>query len=209
MDIRSAEIFSADIFTSCGFDERRSAEEDGACAFDDDGFVAHRRDVRAARRATAHDRRDLRNLFSGHVRLIVEDATEMIDVGKDFILQGQERAARIDEIQAGQMILFGDLLGAQMFLDRHREVGAAFDGGVVGDDEHFAIRDAPDAGDDARGGSLFVIEVVCGERGEFEEWRIGVKQTFDAFTDEEFALLFLSHPIFFSAAFMDFGNALL
>ena len=36
----------------------------------------------------------------------------MIGIGKDFVLQGQERPARIDEVETGQMILFGDLLGA-------------------------------------------------------------------------------------------------
>ena len=36
----------------------------------------------------------------------------MIDIRKDFILQRQKRPTRINEIQAGQIILFGDLLGA-------------------------------------------------------------------------------------------------
>ena len=66
VDIRAAEFLRRDIFARRGFDERRSAEEDRARAFDDDGFVAHRRDVRAARRATAHHRRDLRDLFGRH-----------------------------------------------------------------------------------------------------------------------------------------------
>ena len=131
----------------------------------------------------------------------------MIGVGKDFVLQGQKRPARIDEIQAGQMILLGDLLGAQMFLDRHREVRSAFDGGIVGDDEHFAIVNAPDAGDDARGWS-FNRHVIRRERGEFEERRARVEQTFDPFADEELALLFLSLAIFFAATFTDFGKPL-
>ena len=207
VDVCSAQIFRAHILACCRLHERRSAEEDRASAFDDDGFVAHRRDVRATRRATSHHRRDLRNLFRGHARLIVKDATEMIDIGEDFVLQGQKRPARIDEIQAGQMILFGDLLGAQMFLDRHREVGAAFDGRVVGDDENFAVADASDASDNACAWTFIVVEVSRGERGEFEEWRIGVKQAFDPLADEEFALLFLSLAIFFSAPFTDFGEA--
>ena len=93
------------------------------------------------------------------LRLVVEDATEMIDIGKDFILQGQKRPARIDEIQAGQIILFGDLLGAQMLLDRHREIRPAFDSGIVGDDQHFAIGDTSDARDDARAWTFVIIKV--------------------------------------------------
>lgn len=114
------------------------------------------------------------------------------------------------------MILFGDLLGAQMLLDRHREVRSAFDGGIVGDDQHFAIADAPYAGDNACTRSrlgiatrLISVHIPCGKGGEFEEWRIGVEQAFDPFTDEEFALLFLSLAILFPAPFTDFGEALL
>ena len=106
------------------------------------------------------------------------------------------------------MILFGDLLGAQMFLNRHRKIRPAFDGGVVGNDEHFAIADASDASDDARAWTLVVVEVSRGERGEFEEWRIGVEQAFNPLTDEEFALLFLSLAVFFAAALTDFDEAL-
>ncbi len=188
VDIRPAQIFCADIFTCRGFDERRSAEEDRARAFDDDGFVAHRRDVRAARRATAHHRRDLRNLFGGHARLVVEDATEVIEVGEDLVLKRQKCPARIDEIQAGQVIFLGDLLGAQMLFDRHREVRSAFDGGIVGDDEHFAVPDAPDAGDDACARRFKIVHADCRERGEFEEWRARVEQAFNAVAHEEFAL---------------------
>ena len=85
----------------------------------------------------------------------------MIDIGKNFILQRQKCPTRIDQIQAGQVILFGDLLGAQMLLDRHREVRAAFDGGIVGDDEDFAVRDAPDAGDNPRLMDLRYRKVRC------------------------------------------------
>jgi hypothetical protein len=110
VDIRPAQFFGSDIFARGGFDQRRSAQKDGACTFDDDRFIAHGRDVRAARRAGTHHRRDLRNALGRHARLIVEDAPEVIDIGEDFILKRQIRAARIDEVEAGQMIFFGDLL---------------------------------------------------------------------------------------------------
>lgn len=184
VDIRAAQLFGSDILARGGFDQRRSAEENGARTFDDDGFIAHRRDVRAARRAGTHHRRDLRNALRRHSCLIVEDAPEVIDIGEDFILERQIRPARVDEIEAGQMIFFGDLLGTQMFLDRHREIRTAFDGGVVGDDEHFTIRDAPNAGDDARAGCFAFVKVMCRQRREFKEGRARVEQTFDAFAHE-------------------------
>src|SRR5918994_556175 len=101
------------------------------------------------------------------------------------------------------MVLFRDLLGAQMFLDGQRKIRSAFDGGVVGDDHDLAMANAPDAGDDACGGGFAVIEIVGGERREFEEWRTGVEQAFDPFPDEELSLFFLSLTIFFATSLID------
>src|SRR5687768_17484554 len=39
VDVCAAEFLCSDIFPRRGFDERRSAQEDRACAFDDDGFI--------------------------------------------------------------------------------------------------------------------------------------------------------------------------
>ena len=87
-----------------GFDERRAGEKDRALVAHDDRFVRHRRHVRAARGARAHHARDLRNARGGHVRLVVEDAAEMVAVGKDRVLARQVRAARIDEVDARQPV---------------------------------------------------------------------------------------------------------
>src|SRR5215470_7981789 len=46
-------------------------------------------------------------------------------VREDVVLLGQERAARIDEVDARQPVLDRDLLAAQVLLHRHRVVGAA------------------------------------------------------------------------------------
>ena len=95
-----------------------------------------------------------------HARLVVEDAAEMALVGKDLVLQRQERAAGIDQIDAGQMVLARDILRAQMLLHRHRIVGAALDGGIIGDDHAFAAADAADPGDQAGGMNVAAIEAV-------------------------------------------------
>src|SRR5215204_1844656 len=101
------------------------------------------------------------------------------------------------------MILRSDLLGTQMFLDRHWEVRPALDGGIIGDNEHFAIGNATNASDNARTWTLIVVKVSCRQRREFQERRARVEQTFDPFTDEEFALLFLALAIFFAAPLAD------
>ena len=78
-----------------------------------------------------------------HPRLVVEDPAEVLAVGEDLGLQRQERAARVDEVEARQPVLLGDLLRAQVLLDRQREVRAALDGRVVGDDHALAALDDP------------------------------------------------------------------
>ena len=114
-------------------------------SLDDDRLVAHRRDVRAARRARAHDGRDLRDAGGGHRRLVEEDPAEVLAVGEDLVLQRQVGAAGVDEVDARQAVVQRDLLRAQVLLDRQREVRAALDRRVVGDDHDLAPVHAPDA----------------------------------------------------------------
>jgi len=76
----------------------------------------------------------------GQVGLVEEDAAEVVAVGEDLVLVRQVRAAGVDQVDAGQAVLRGDFLRAQVLLHRHREVGAALDRGVVADDHAFARR---------------------------------------------------------------------
>ena len=88
--------------------------------------------------------------FDAHLRLVEEDAAEMIAVGEDLGLVRQVRAAAVDQIDARQAVLLGDLLRAEVLLDRQRIVGAALHRRVVADDHHLPARHAADAGDHAR-----------------------------------------------------------
>ena len=81
-------------------------------------------------------------------RLVEEDPAEVVAVGEDLGLERQERAAGVDEVDARQPVLLGDLLRAQVLLDGEREVRAALDGRVVGDDDALAALDDADPGDD-------------------------------------------------------------
>jgi hypothetical protein len=60
--------------------------------------------------------------------------------GKTVVLHRQERAARVDEVDARQPVVQRDLLRAQVLLDRHGVVRAALDRRVVGDDDARAGR---------------------------------------------------------------------
>ncbi len=101
VDIGAPQIFGADDFASGGFHQRRAREENRALISNDDGFIAHRRNISAACGAGAHDAGDLRNASGAHVCLVEEDAAEMFAVREYLCLIGQVRAAAIDQIDAG------------------------------------------------------------------------------------------------------------
>ncbi len=88
VNVAAAQIFGAHLLASGGLHQRRAAEEDGALIGDDDRLVAHGRHVGAARGARAHDHRDLRNALGAQRRLVVENATEVVAVGKHLVLVG-------------------------------------------------------------------------------------------------------------------------
>ena len=167
--VGTAELLGGDVLPGCRLHERRAADEDRAGAAHDDRLVRHRRHVGAAGGARAHHDGDLRDALRRHLRLVEEDPAEMVAIGEDLVLQGQECAAGVDEVDAREVVLLGDFLRAQMLLDGEREVRAAFDGRVVGDDHALAAFDHADAGDDAGGRRLAVVEIPRGERVQLEE----------------------------------------
>ncbi len=185
--VGAAELLGGHDLAGRRLHQRRAAEEDGALVAHDDALVRHRRDIGAARRARAHDDGDLRDAGRRQRRLVVEDAAEMVAVGKDLVLVRQIGAAGIDEIEAGQPVLPRDLLGAQMLLHGDRVVGAALDRGVVGDDDAFAPRDAADAGDDPRRRHVAAIHAVGRELRQLQERRAGIEQGADAIARQQLA----------------------
>ncbi len=111
----------------------------------------------------------------------------MVAVGEDLILQRQEGPAGVDQVDAGQAVLLGDFLRAQMLLHRHRVIGAALDGGIVGNDQAFHPGDAADAGDHAGTGHRVVVHAMRRQRRYFQEWAAGVEQGIDALTHQQLA----------------------
>jgi hypothetical protein len=111
----------------------------------------------------------------------------MVSVGKHLVLHRQERAARVDQVDAGQAILGRDLLRAQVLLHRQRIIGAALDRGVVDDDDAFGALDAADAGDDAGRGDVAAIHVPCRELADFEKGRAGVEKLRQPFARQQLA----------------------
>ena len=193
MHVGAAEFFGSHFLAGRGLHQRRPPQENRALPLDDHRFVAHRRNVSAAGRARTHHRGDLSDAFARHPRLIVKNAAEMVAVGKDLVLQRQERAAGIDEIDARQMILLGDLLRAQMLFDRHRIVRSALDGRVVGDDDAVLPFDDADAGDDSGGRRIRLRTCRTPRAPRVRGSRSGIDESFDPLASGEFvaaAMLF-------------------
>ena len=212
--VAAAEVLGRDDLAGRGLHQRRAAEEDRALLLDDHRLVRHRRDVGAAGGAGAHHRRDLRDALRAEVGLVEEDPAEVLAVGEDVVLHRQERAAAVDEGDAGQVVVRGDGLRAQVLLDRHRVVGAALDGGVVGDHHALAAVDPADAGHDARARHGVEVVVVAPvhpvrrQRAQLEERAARVEQPVDPVADQQLAAAGVLGPGGLAAALAHDGQPL-
>ena len=163
--VAAAQVLGGDDLAGGRLHQRRPAEEDRALVAHDDGLVAHRGHVGAAGRARSHHGGDLGDAARAHRGLVEEDPAEVLAVGEDLVLPRQERAAGVDQVDAGQPVRQRDLLRPQVLLHRHRVVRAALDGGVVGHHHALAAADPADAGDDARPpGVSFVVHALGRQR---------------------------------------------
>ena len=184
---RAAELLGGHVLPGGGLDERRPADEDRARSLHDHRLVAHRGHVGAAGGARAHHDRDLGDVPRGQSCLVEEDPPEVLAVGEDVGLERQEGSARVDEVDAREVVLLGHLLGAQVLLDGEREVRAALHGGVVRDDDAAAALDHADPRDDPGRRRLSVVDLPGGERVQLEERRAGVDEQVDPLARRELA----------------------
>ena len=93
----------------------------------------------------------------------------MLAVREDLVLQRQEGAAGIDQVEAGQVIFLGDGLRAALLFHGERVVGAALHRGVVDEDHALLAGDAADAGDDAGSRHVVLVHLVGCQLGQFQE----------------------------------------
>ena len=197
MDIGPAQILGGDHLARGGLHQRRTGQEDRALLADNHRLVGHGRHIGTARRAGTHDNRDLGNALGRHIGLIVEDAPEMVAIGKDLGLMRQVGAAAIDQIDARQTVLHGDFLRPQMLFHRHRVVGAALDGRIIADNHHLATGDTADPGNHAGPVDIALIHAIRGQGADLEKGRTRVEQAFDAVSGQELAArqVFFAGPL--------------
>ena len=167
--VGAAELLRCHVLAGRRLHERRPADEDRPGPTDDHRLVAHRRHVRAAGGARAHHDRDLRDPLRRHPRLVEEDPAEVLAVGKDLRLQRQKRPARVDEIEARQLVLLRHLLRTQVLLHRQRKVRTTFHRRVVRDDHTLAALDHTDPGHDPGARRLPVVDLPGSERVQLQE----------------------------------------
>jgi hypothetical protein len=185
--LATAQFFGADHLAGGGLHEWRPAEKNRALVAHDDRLVAHRGHVRAACGARTHHDGDLRNAGGRHVRLVVENAAEVILVGEHFVLARQVCAARVHQVDAWQPVFLCHALRAQMFLDADRIVSTALHGRVVAHDQAFAPRHAPDARNDSGGRRFIVVHAEGREWRQFEKRGAGVEQHFHPVAGQQLA----------------------
>ena len=206
---RAAELLARDLLPDRGLHERRPGEIEPA-SLGHHKRVAEDRQVSAARDAVAHDRGELRDPLRRDHRVVAEDATEVVGVGKDVLLQRQVDARAVDEVDQRHLRPLGDRLSADDLLAGHRKERAGLHGGVVGDDHRGPSLDRAQGGHDARGRGPAVLAVhpVGGEEPAFEPGRSGVEQVFEAFPGGEASVPVLPLDALGATALLESGGLL-
>lgn len=137
---------------------------------------------------------DLGNAHGGDPRLVGEaartfdeDLRRVVEVGTTAFGEGHHR----------QLVLHGDLLQAQGLLQPGRGDGAALDRAVAGTDQAAHPGDVADPGDDPAAGLgavLVVVQLVAGQRGQFEERRARIEQQRQAFARQQLSAFLELRP---------------
>ena len=196
----AAERLHVDFFLGRGVNQLRTAEEHRALIADDHGLVAQRRHIGAAGGRRPVHGGDLRDAFARHPDLIVEDRAELSLVGEDIGLVRQVGAAGLHHGDAGQAMLPGESLRADMLLAGDAVIGAALYRRVIGDDHAGAARHHADPGDDAAARRHALVHAFAGELAEFEERRAGIKQRGDPLARQQLLALLVQPARSFRAA---------
>ncbi len=212
--LRAAQFFGRNLLADGGLHKRRPGEKQ-ARTFRHQNVIAHHGQIRAARDAHAHDRGDLRDAHRAHHGVVAEHAAEIVRVRENVLLQRQENARRIDEIQSGNSIVDRDILCANHFFRGHREKRAGFHGGVIRDDHHQTPADTREPRDcSGRGRSApFPVHLESGVNAQLKKARVVIEQARDPLARREPPFFVLRFDGLRAAAFvngdfliLDFGD---
>ena len=192
MHFRPAQLFVTYVLPDGTFHEGRPGEIQSG-TFRHHELVAEHGQIPAAGDAVSHDGGDLRHAHGGEDGVIAEDAAEIVLVGKDFVLQRQHHAGRIDEVNQRQPIHHGDPLRPQHFFGRHGKERAGLHGRVVGDNHEAPPGHDADAANHARRRSRppFAVHFPSGKPAELEKRTAAIDQPSDPLAGGESVFLML------------------
>ena len=91
MNIAPAQLLSGDVLSGRCFYEWWTTEEYHPLIANDYRFIAHRWHVSASSGARSHDDGYLGYAVRAHLSLVVEEATKVLAVWKNFVLERKER----------------------------------------------------------------------------------------------------------------------
>jgi hypothetical protein len=111
----------------------------------------------------------------------------VLPVGEHLVLEREEGTAGVDEVDAREIVLLGDLLGAEVLLHGQREVRAALDRRVVCDDHAGSPLDHADPGHDPGRRGLTVVDLPRRERIQLEERGSRVDEPIDPLAGRQLA----------------------
>ena len=175
--LSAAQLVLGAVFAHCGFDQRRAGQKDVGTAAHQDHIVRQARQIRTTRRGRAVYHRDLRQPGGRHARLVGKAAPAF---DKYLGLVEQIGAPTFHQVDHGQLVFQGNLLGAQRFAQAHGRHGAAFDGAVVHRHQAALARDHANTHDGAaaqhRLFAIVVVHLQAGQAAEFQKRRAPVQE---------------------------------
>jgi len=178
--------------------EVRPRQKHRAGVLYDDGLVAHNGQIGPAGHAAPHDGRNLRNALARQLRVVAEDAAEVVLVRENFVLHRQVHARRVDEVDDGHMVLQRNFLCAEVFLSRNRKPGPRLHGGVVRHDHALLAANGPQPHDrpPCRASPFVLVHLVPGKQAQLPKRRRVVDQVLDPLAGRELAPLVLAFNLF-------------
>ena len=167
----TAQGFIVNIFADCGLNQVTSGKEYASGTIHDQGFITHDRKIGPACHTAAHDGGNLWYAHRTHNGIIPENAAEVLFVGEDFVLHGQENACRINQVYNGDAVFHGNFLGPEILFCRNRKPGSCLYGSVVGNNHAGLPADPGRSGNytPCRTSALLIVHLIARPQTDFIE----------------------------------------
>ncbi len=166
------------------FHQGRSGQEDLGLILDEDGVIAHAGHIGPAGCAVAKDHGDGGHTGLGAAGDLAEAGPAVVE---DALLLGQVGTGRLHQVDAGQLILEGDLAQAETLLQGGVIYRSALVGTHIADAHAQATAHQPDA---AHGGAARpeALAAQPGQGQQFQKGAVAIQQQLQSLAGQHFAL---------------------